>query len=72
MANQELIQKHLPNDLWEVAKEYTIPDSFLVQKPDLIELILRSKSMDKAEEKQSWFNLMPMMNKEQIDNCMIS
>ncbi len=34
--------------------------------PDLIVLVLESRSMDKAEEKQSWFNLMPMMNDEQI------
>ena len=67
MANLELIQKHLSNDLWEVAKGFTIPDAFLIDRTDLIELVLRSKSMDKPEEKQSWFNLMPMMNQEQID-----
>lgn len=67
MANQELIQAHLPNDLWEIAKNYIIPDSFLVQRADLIILVLRSKSMDLQEEKQSWFNLLPMMNQEQID-----
>lgn len=36
------------------------------KRPDLIELVLRSRSMDKPEEKQSWFNLMPMMTQEQI------
>jgi len=34
--------------------------------PELITLVLQSRSMDKAEEKQSWFNLLPMMNDEQI------
>ena len=32
----------------------------------LVVLILQSKSMDTDEEKQSWFNLMPMMTPEQI------
>lgn len=62
-----LIKKHLPEDLWEIAQTFSIPEKFLEETPDLIELVLRSKSMDKAEEKQSWFNLMPMMNDEQLD-----
>ena len=66
MANTELIQKVLPQELWEIAATYTIPDKFLESMPDLIVLVLNSKSMDNQEEKQSWFNLLPMMNDEQI------
>ena len=66
MANMELIQKFLPQELWEKAATYTIPDKFLESMSDLIVLILNSKSMDTPEEKQSWFNLLPMMNDEQI------
>jgi hypothetical protein len=62
-----LIKRHLPEDLWESAQKFTIPEKFLQTMPDLIELVLRSRSMDKHEEKQSRFNLMPMMNEEQME-----
>jgi len=61
-----LIKKSLPERLREQAKQFSIPEKYLTQMPDLIVLVLESRSMDKAEEKQSWFNLMPMMNDEQI------
>ncbi len=66
MTALELIQQHLPQELREKAKGFTIPEEFLVSMSDLVILILNSKSMDTVEEKQSWFNLMPMMNQEQI------
>jgi hypothetical protein len=66
MANTELIKKLLPQELWEIAATFIIPDKFLESMPDLIVLILKSKSMDTQEEKQSWFNLLPMMNDEQM------
>lgn len=67
MVNTELIKKLLPQDLREKAESFVIPDEFLITMSDLIVLILNSKSMDNSEEKQSWFNLLPMMNKDQID-----
>lgn len=67
MANMDLIKTKLPQELREKAKNFTIPDEFLTTMSDLIILVLNSKSMDNPEEKQSWFNLLPMMNKEQID-----
>ncbi|HMS90677.1 MAG TPA: hypothetical protein PKC87_00440 [Candidatus Absconditabacterales bacterium] len=67
MANIPLIQTKLPQELREKAEKFTIPDEFLTTMSDLIILVLYSKSMDSAEEKQSWFNLLPMMNAEQID-----
>ena len=67
MANMDLIKKLLPQDLREKAETFIIPDEFLTTMSDLIVLILNSKSMDNHEEKQSWFNLLPMMNKDQID-----
>ncbi len=70
MANTELIQKKLPQDLWAKAQEFIIPDKFLDEMPELIILVLNSKSMDTKEEKQSWFNLLPLMNKEQIDKLL--
>lgn len=67
MTNMDLIKSKLPQELREKAEKFTIPEEFLTAMPDLIILVLNSKSMDNAEEKQSWFNLMPMMNKEQMD-----
>lgn len=66
MANIELIKQKLPEDLWKSAMEFTISDSFLENKANLVVLILKSKSLAKKEEKQSWFNLIPMMNEDQI------
>lgn len=67
MSNIDLIKAKLPQELREQAEKFTIPDEFLSTMPDLIILVLNSKSMDNPEEKQSRFNLLPMMNKEQID-----
>lgn len=67
MTNIDLIKSKLPQELREKAEKFTIPEEFLTAMPDVIVLVLNSKSMDNAEEKQSWFNLMPMMNKEQMD-----
>ena len=66
MPNTTLIQTKLPQDLREKAETFQIPDNFLENMTDLIELVLRSKSMDKDSDKQSWFNLLPLMNDEQI------
>lgn len=63
----DLIRKQLPQELREKAEAFTIPDGFLTTMPDIIILVLNSKSMDNPEEKQSWFNLLPVMNKDQID-----
>jgi hypothetical protein len=67
MANVTLIQQKLPQDLWNFAAKFTIPDNFLENEPDLVVLVLKSRSLSKDEEKQSWFNLVPMMNQEQIE-----
>ena len=66
MANNDLIMKHLPKELWEVALSYTIPDQFIEKKSGLIVLVLESKSIGSVEEKQNWFNLFPLMNDDQI------
>jgi len=67
MVNLDLIKTKLPQELREKAEKFIIPDEFLITMSDLIVLVLNSKSMDTFEEKQSWFNLLPMMNKDQID-----
>ncbi len=61
------VQKFLPQDLWDIAQTYLIPEAFLEDAPELVEMILRSKSIDTKEEKQNWFNLLPLMNTQQIE-----
>lgn len=65
MANTNLIQTKLPQDLREKAAHFQINDNLIETISDIIELILRSRSMDKDSDKQSWFNLLPLMNDEQ-------
>lgn len=65
-TNLPLIQKNLPQAVWDLAAQYTIPDQFIEKKPGLVTMLLQSRSVEKPEEKQSWFNLLPLMNDEQI------
>jgi hypothetical protein len=67
MVNIDLIQQKLPQELWEIAKGYNISDNFLETMSDIIVLVLNSKSLDTQQEKQSWFDLLPLMNQEQVD-----
>jgi hypothetical protein len=67
MDINELIRQKLPQELRELASKFTISENLLNQDIELIVLILKSKSIDKIEEKQSRFNLLSIMNKEQVD-----
>ena len=67
MTDQNIIQKYLSQDLRELATSFDIPEDFIQDMPEVIELVLKSKSIDSHEEKQSWFDLMPVMNDEQLD-----
>lgn len=66
MEISDLIKQKLPQDLWEIASKFTIPEIFFNEDVELIILVLRSRSIDKPEEKQSWFNLLSIMDKEQV------
>lgn len=65
-AMKEAVQKYLPTELQEKALQFTMPIEFIEKMPSLIVLILNSRSMSDAAEKQSWFNLLPLMTDEQI------
>lgn len=65
-AMKEAIQKYIPAELHEKAMEFTIPIEFLEKMSSLVILILNSRSMSEASEKQSWFNLLPLMTDSQI------
>lgn len=64
-SNIALVESKLPKEIRDLAKKFLISDKFLEEKPEIITMILQSKSMDTDEEKQSWFNLLPIMNDEQ-------
>lgn len=66
MTNLALIQTKLPENLWGIAQTFTIDDNSLNQYSDLVVLILNSKSLSDNAEKQNWFNLLTIMNEEQI------
>ena len=66
MTDSKLIQQYLPKDLWESALKYDIPSDFVAKMPETIELVLRSKSIESFEDRQSWFALLPLMNEEQM------
>ena len=66
MTTVSLIEQLLPQNLWQVAKNFDITDEVLSQDPVLIQLILESKSLAGVDEKQNWFNLLEMMNEEQV------
>ena len=64
--NQELLKQYLPEHLVAVAMTFAIPETMLTTYADLVVLILESKSISESKEKQSWFDLYPLMNAEQI------
>lgn len=45
---------------------FQIADEIQAQYPELIQLVLNTKSMD-DQERQYWFDIMPSMSDEQID-----
>lgn len=65
-APSAAIQQYLPQHLRESGASFVIPEDFLAKMPDLVQLVIESKSLDKSDEKQSWFNLLPLMNDEQV------
>ena len=64
--NIKILKKYLPEELVEFASRFDIPEEFLEIDAELIILILQSKALETDEEKQNWFNLLPLMTEEQI------
>ena len=65
-AMNAAITQYLPADVQEKAKQFTIPIEFIEKMTGLVVFILNSKSMSESSEKQSWFNLLPLMTDDQI------
>ncbi len=66
-TQQLVIKQHLPEYLREKAMKFRINPQYLETQNDLIILILNSRSIDTDTEKQSWFDLLGLMNEEQIN-----
>jgi len=66
MAEKTILKKYLPEQLVDYAMLFDIPEDFLEADPQLIQLILESKALDTDEDKQNWFNLLPLMTEDQI------
>lgn len=48
-------------------QEYKIPEEMTKEHPCLVYLVLSSESLAEKKEKQSWFDLYPLMNQDQKD-----
>jgi len=66
MVSKTILKNFLPEELIEYASSFDIPEDFLKSDPELIILILQSRALETDEEKQNWFNLLPLMTEEQI------
>ncbi len=53
------------DQLADIAKKYTIPESVKNQFPDLVALLIKTESMN-DEERDYWFQVLPIMNEDQI------
>lgn len=68
MTSQDLIKKFIPEHLQKLATQFDIPELYLQKDPSLIILVLESKSLEQSDEKQSWFDMINIMNDEQLEN----
>lgn len=57
----------MTDDSSSSASGVTISDDLRTKFPDLIDLILKSESMN-DEERQYWVNILPIMTPEQVQN----
>ncbi len=64
--NKEFLLQYLPQHLVDLASSFSIPEQMLKEYGSLVVLILESKSISESREKQSWFDLYPLMNEEQL------
>ncbi|MCF7847055.1 MAG: hypothetical protein K9M51_03430 [Candidatus Gracilibacteria bacterium] len=47
-------------------QDFDIPEKILKEDPEIVDLVMRSESMN-DEERQYWFNLTKVMNSEQME-----
>jgi len=64
--DMSVLKKYIPEELINLASKFDIPEEFLEIDAELVILILQSKALETDDEKQNWFNLLPLMTEEQI------
>ncbi|USN55961.1 MAG: hypothetical protein H6765_05385 [Candidatus Peribacteria bacterium] len=62
-----MVQTTLTPEHLTMLQQYSVDQKYVDQIPDVIVLILESKSIEDPKEKQNRFNLLPLMTDEQID-----
>lgn len=53
-----------------ITDRFDIPEAVMEKYPDLVNLIVETKSMD-DKERQYWFHILPVMNEEQVDKLKV-
>ncbi len=66
MVDRKILEKYLPKEIIDKASLFDIPEEFLENDSEMIYLILQSRALETDEEKQNWFNLLPLMTEEQV------
>lgn len=64
----DILSQYLHEQFIDEARTYNIPDDFVFNHPDVVELILWSNSLFTHKEKQEWFDLYLQMTGNQIDD----
>lgn len=67
MIDPKLLEefKVTPEQVTEMETKYSVPASVSEKFPDLIPLLITTESMN-AEEREYWFQVLPIMNEDQI------
>jgi len=65
VVTTDLTTIHTPKT-GKMLKDFEVPEKFLTEYPELVEMILLSESMNDGE-RQYWFNLSEVMNAEQTE-----
>lgn len=63
----KILKKYIDEDIISYAMNFNIPETYLADDPELINLILKSKALETDKDKQNWFSLLPLMTVEQIN-----
>jgi tetratricopeptide (TPR) repeat protein len=64
--NEEVCRRKIPQLLSDSLQVLQIPEEFMEAEPGLVYLILKSPSISEVQEKQGWFDMLSIMNDDQI------
>lgn len=64
--NEEVCRRKIPQLLSDSLQVLQIPEEFIEAEPGLVYLILKSPSISEVQEKQGWFDMLSIMDDDQI------